>query len=288
MNAKFLLVCVGLLTVLLAACSPAATPAPEAEFPVAALPTQAFASTAMPEGATTSGVEPVSPASLRMVIKNADIQLLVEDANASLTRLTQMAADLGGYVINSQTEQRGDDVYANAQIAVPSAQFEAALAQLRNASLEVLRESATGQDVSAEYVDLRSRLNNLEATSARVREFLAEAKTVEESLKVNAQLSELEAQIEQVKGQMKYYEGRAAFSTITVAFVPQTAPVEVKPTEWNPGETFKDASDVFVRLAQSLTDIAIWLVVVLGPFALVAVVIIGVGVRFLRPRKVKA
>jgi hypothetical protein len=282
MNTKFLWIWASLLAVLLAACAPAATPAAPVQMPLPAATQEVAVQN------TTSGVEPVSPASLRMVIKNADIQLLVEDANASLTRITQLAADMGGYVINSQTEQRGEYVFANAQIAVPSAQFEAALAQLRNASLEVMRESATGQDVSAEYIDLRSRLTNLEATSARVREFLAGAKTVEESLKVNAQLSELEAQIEQVKGQMKYYEGRAAFSTITVAFVPQTAPVQAKPTEWNPGETFKDASDVFVRLAQSLTDVAIWLVVVLGPFALIAFAIIGVGVRFLRPRKEKA
>jgi len=288
MNAKFLLVFVSLWAALLAACAPAATPAPEPEFPVAALATQAPMPTGVPDGSTTSNVEPVSPSSLRMVIKNADLQLLVEDTNASLNRLTQMAADFGGYVISSQTEQRGDYVYANAQIAVPSAQFEAALNQLRNASLKVLRESATGQDVSAEYVDLRSRLTNLEATAARVREFLADAKTVEESLNVNRQLSELEAQIEQVKGQMKYYEGRAAFSTITIALVPQTAPVEVKPTEWNPGETFEDALDVLVKLVQSLTDIAIWLAVVFGPFALIAFVVIGLGVRFLRPRKAKA
>lgn len=287
MNAKFLLVCASLFATLLAACSPAATPASEPEFPVAALATQAPMLTVMPEGSTTSGVEPVAASSLRMIIKNADMRLLVEDAPASLQRVTQMAADYGGYVISSQVEQRGDYKYANAQIAVPSVQFEATLNQLRNASLQVLDESATGQDVSAEYVDLRSRLTNLEATAARVREFLADAKTVEESLKVNGQLAELEAQIEQVKGQMKYYEGRAAFSTITIALVPQTAPVAYTAPEWNPSETFEDASDVLVRLTQALTDMAIWLVVVLGPFALIAFVIIGLGVRLLRPRKVK-
>lgn len=285
MNTKFLLVCASLFATLLAACSPAATPAPDGQAP-------SIASTAVAQESVVTnvndGIEPVAPSSLRMVIKNADLQLLVEDADASLSRLTQMAADMGGYIISSQTEQRGDYVYANAQIAVPSAQFEATLNQLRNASLKVLRESATGQDVSAEYVDLRSRLTNLEATAARVREFLADAKTVEESLKVNGQLAELEAQIEQVKGQMKYYEGRAAFSTITIALVPQTAPVTYIAPEWNPSETFEDASDVLVRLTQALTDMAIWLVVVLGPFALIAFVIIGLGVRFLRPRKVKA
>ncbi len=69
---------------------------------------------------------------------------------------------------------------------------------------------------------MQSRLVNLEATAARVREFLTDAKTVEESLRINATLSDLEGQIEQVKGQMKFYEDRAAFSTISVTLQPQS------------------------------------------------------------------
>ncbi|MGQ0603990.1 MAG: DUF4349 domain-containing protein, partial [Anaerolineales bacterium] len=204
MKTKTLLFVVVLLSMLLAACAPAATPAPSLG-EVAAMSTQAPMATEAPvvEG---SDIQPVSPAAAlnRMIIKNADMELRVEDVPGALARVTQMAADLGGYVISSQTEQRGDHTYASLQMAVPSAQFEAALNQLRGLSVKVERESASGQDVSAEYVDLRSRLNNLEATAARVREFLADAKTVEESLKVSGQLQELEAQIEQVKGQMKY------------------------------------------------------------------------------------
>ncbi|MGQ0600573.1 MAG: DUF4349 domain-containing protein, partial [Anaerolineales bacterium] len=168
-------------------------------------------------------------------------------------------------------------------------QFEAALNQLRGLSVKVERESASGQDVSAEYVDLRSRLNNLEATAARVREFLADAKTVEESLKVSGQLQELEAQIEQVKGQMKYYEGRAAFSTITLQLTPQIAPVSPKPTAWDPGKTFERATGTLTTLAQTFADIAIWLIVVFGPFGLIAALIFGFGWRLMRgARKARA
>jgi len=52
----------------------------------------------------------------------------------------------------------------------------------------VTNETASGQDVTDEFVDLKSRLTNLEATAARMREFLNQAKTVQESLEVNAKL----------------------------------------------------------------------------------------------------
>jgi len=164
------------------------------------------------------------------------------------------------------------------------------MAYLRHVGIQVIRETASGQDVSAEYADLASRLKNLEATADRVRSFLSEAKTVEESLKINETLSDLEGQIEQVKGQMKYYEGRAAFSTITVSLTPQhptptptftpTPTVTPTPTAgWNPGKTFQRAGKVSVSMIQSTFDVIIWIILIFGPFILVAGAVFGL-VRF--------
>jgi hypothetical protein len=207
-----------------------------------------------------------------MIVKNADIELMVSDSKPILARITQLAADDGGYVLNSQTSDVGGQQAGSVEIAVPAAQFENALNQLRDQGLKVLKESTSGQDVSAEYTDLQSRLDNLEATAARVRSFLDASKTVSDSLAVNSQLSDLEGQIEQIKGQMKYDEGRAAFSTISVTLTPEplvpqpaTAPV------WNPLGTFVLALGTLGQLLRTSTDIVIWLVVLTSPMTLVLV-----------------
>jgi hypothetical protein len=283
MHTRRLLIVSVLFAVVVAACGPAATQVPDGLPAVTAAPQPTAAPGSAPGDASQLAYAP--SASRQMVIKNAEMELLVGDTDAALAQVTQLAADNGGYVLNSQTWYKGNDKYASVRLAVPSAQFENAMNYLRRLGLQVLRETASGQDVSAEYVDLQSRLANLEATAARVREFLAQAKTVEESLRVNQQLSELEAQSEQVKGQMKYYEGRAAFSTIDITLTPQLAtPPTTTPAAWNPGATFTEASGVLVSMTRTTVDLLIWLVVVLGPIGLALGLILAAARWALRKR----
>lgn len=229
--------------------------------------------------------------SMRMVIKDAELELLVENTNHAIDQVTQLAADYGGYLLSSSSWFDGEFMYATIRMAVPSQDFETALTNLRHFGVKVVKETSSGQDVSAEYTDLQSRLTNLEATAARVREFLNEAKTVEESLKVNQQLSDLEVQIEQIKGQMNYYEGRTAFSTITVNLVPQRPTPTPSPTatptpkpSWNPGKTVSKATNVLSTLLRATVELLIWMIIVFGPFALVFGLILLVLDHFLHLR----
>ncbi|MBL8046640.1 MAG: DUF4349 domain-containing protein, partial [Anaerolineales bacterium] len=115
---------------------------------------------------------------------------------------------------------------------------------------------------------------------------------------ISGQLSELEQQIEQVKGQMRYYEGRSAFSTMTVSLRPpfNTATPSPTPTPtntptatptatatpgWQPGATAQQASTVLTNVLQNLADVLIWVAIVGGPFIVAGVVLFGLW-RFLR------
>ncbi len=264
----------------------------------------ALNATAAPTSAGASDTSPLSfaPSGSRMVIKDATLDLLVSDTDVALARVTQLTADVNGYIISSQSWLQDGYRFASLRLGIPSAEFERVLNTLRLLALQVRREDASGQDVSAEYVDLQSRLTNLEATTARVREFLQDAKTVEESLRISQQLAELEGQIEQVKGQMRFYEGRAAFSTVTVQLIPQyptptptltptptTTPTPtptLTPTPaWNPGTTFTRASGVLADMTQFTVDLLIWLVVVGGPFVLILGALVFVLRRVWRGRK---
>ena len=117
-----------------------------------------------------------------MIIKDALMDLLVADPELAIERVTQLAADQGGYLVSSRAWMENGFKNAELSMGVPSSHFEETLNQLRRMAVQVLNEQTSGQDVSADYADLAARLVNLEATAARVRAFLEQARTVEESL----------------------------------------------------------------------------------------------------------
>lgn len=269
MNTKLILLSIaGGLSLALAACGPAATPS-SAPMSTAAATMAPMATQAAEAAAPTSSgslAALVPPAANRMVIKDATLTLEVTSLASSMSAISQMAADQGGYVLESSTNGFDDRQTASLRLAVPADKFEATLERLRQLSSRVVSEQASGQDVSADYVDLQTRLTNLEATSARVREFLAEAKTVEESLNVNAELSRLEGEIAQIKGQMTYYEGRSAYSTIGLSLTQVGADPTPEPTAvWDPGKALSRATDNAGRLSQGLYDAFVYIVIGFAP-----------------------
>ena len=258
-----------------------AVPAPSADKAGEGVAGQLADSTGFPVADSTayevrnsSGDLTVLERSNRMIVKNADIRLLVEDTNIAIDRTTQIVGDSGGYIVSSrvwyQDYAEYQLKYASVTLGVPVDEFEKVLSRLRGLALEVKDESASGDDVTDQYVDLQSQLTNLEATRERVATFLDDAKTVEEALQVNQELANLEAQIEQIKGRMNYLNDRSAFSTVTITFepkLPELAP-SPKPAGWNPGAVFEDAVKVLTSAYQGIAEFAIWLGVVILPIFL--------------------
>jgi len=222
-----------------------------------------------------------------MIIKNGEMSLMVANTDRAIDQVTSAAVDSGGYIVSAKTWVQDGFKYATINMGVPSDQFEAVQRQLRTLAIEVLIDTASGQDVSDEYVDLQSQLTNLEATQARIRQFLDKATKVDEALQVNAQLTEIEGQIEQVKGRMQYLKDRAAYSTILVNIEQQRPTPTPYPTPtpvaWQPGETLKDAGDTLGSVLRGLGDLAIWLGVVVAPLA-IPVVLVVLVVRRLRKK----
>ena len=224
----------------------------------------------------------------RKIIKNADIRLLVKDTNVAVSRATQVISDLGGYIISSRIwyqDYYGNNLmYATITLGIPVDEFEHALNRLRDLSIRVLDENASGEDVTDQYVDLESQLVNLEATRARIQEFLQDAKTIDEALRINQELANIEAQIEQIKGRMNFISDRSAFSTITANFEPEfpiltpTPTATMAPTStprptatlapWKPGETFGDAQRTVTVVYRGIGNFLIWLLVVVLPILL--------------------
>lgn len=245
-----------------------------------------------------TGLENNVATTSHLIIKSAEIRLLVEDSSQAMDRITQIVGDTGGYIISSRVwdQAYADEKnykYATLTIGVPVQQFERALSRLRNIAIQVVDESASGDDVTDQYVDLQSQLTNLEATRDRIKSFLDNAQTVDEALRINEQLSQIEGQIEEIKGKINYLQDRSAFSTITInidpklpEIIPTPTPTPV-PDTWKPGETFNGAKKAVTSAYQNIIDLLIWFFVVLVPIFAPPVIIVWAILKWINRKSKK-
>jgi Fe2+ transport system protein B len=273
-------------SILLTGCgAPAPTPGAQAA------PTSAPAPTAAP--AVGQGNQPTSEATGptgHIVIRNATLTLVVSDTEAQLSTIMRMTDELKGYVASSNTTRVERDVRAQLVLRVPAEQLDEALDRLRKLAVEVREENVSGDDVTAEYVDLTSRVKNLEAAEEQLRGILAKASNTDDVLKVFDQLKNVRGEIEQAKGRMQSLSQSAALATITLTLLPDTPAQPVEAPGWRPEGVAKSALERLIGSLQDLANVVIWaalfilplLVVTLGP------VILVVWLLHLRKRKAPA
>jgi hypothetical protein len=269
---------------------PAAAPTPAPAFPEPQSGDLGSVAGSEGEAAVPTMVPSSGSPSNRKIIKDAEMNLVVDQIVRAVDRVTTIAANAGGYILSTELSAQGEGKTATVKLGVPSEAFEDVLRQIRGTALQVKWERATGSDVTSEYVDLQSQLTNLKATQARLRQFLDQAKTVEEALQVNAELSKVEGEIETIQGRINYLGSRSAYSSITL-YLEQLMPTPtVTPTPtitptpsatptatpivWHPGETFGSARITLQYVLRGMGDFAIWAGVVCVPLVIIGLIVL--------------
>jgi len=221
---KRLIVLVGLLLVvcLLVPVSCAAPPQPEVapSMPAPAAVPQEREEVTKATGAADESVvtvtEVVQPWAERMIVRTGEMSLVVNDVPVALDRIAELAEDFGGYVVSSKRWQERERFIGAITIRVPAEDFGDVIWALRELAVDVTSEDTSSKDVTEEYVDLRAKLDNLEATEEQLLRLMEKAETVEDILNVQRELSKTRGEIEQTKGRMQYLERTSATSLIKV------------------------------------------------------------------------
>jgi hypothetical protein len=222
----------------------------------------------------------------QLIIRTGNMSVVVMDTEASMTALTALVNERGGWVVTSSLYQSGQSKAGTITVRIPAAELDNLMTAVREFSLEVTRESAEGQNVTEEYVDLSARLQNLQATADRVRSFLDDAQTVEDALNVNRELSRLEGEIEAMTGRLQYLSQSAAYSTLTVSMTPDALAQPFEVAGWRPQGVARDAAQALVSALQGLATLLIWLGIVVLPLALIVLLPFGlIGWGLLRWRR---
>ena len=256
----------------------AATEAPAMEAPMAPMPdTDLFAYEESARTSVSNGVDPQA-AQERLVIKNADLAIVVNDPEARMQQISALAVELGGYVVSSNLYQSyyGPNSIevpeATIAIRVPSERLEEALEKIKAGASDIQYENVSGQDVTSQYVDLQSQLKAKQAAEKKLLEILDQAQRAEDVLAIYLQVQSVQTEIEVLKGQIKYYEESAALSAVSVRLIAEESSQPIKVGPWTPGGAVKEAIEDLIRFFQNFVDFLIYFVLSILP----ALILIGI------------
>ena len=199
-----------------------------------ATPAPALAPTATPPSSSMTSVEDAGDAALqdvpvpegRIIVHTAQMTLVVDDVASTVDRITNVAAELGGWVVSSDRSSRHTGAIA---IRVPAQYLEETLRRLESFALDVEARAISSQDVTDDYVDTQSRLTSLRATEQRLLSFLERANNVEDALSVQKELADLQLRIEEAEGRLNYLGQTSAFSLIEVTVKLAAVEIAVDP-----------------------------------------------------------
>ena len=164
----------------------------------------------------------------RIIIYDARIGLAVFQVQEELEKIRKMVKGWEGYMISMSADR--------VVFRVPVEKFDDVVDEI-SAIGELISKDITGQDVTDEFRDLKIKLKNALAMSDRMVELLGKAKTVKESLLIEAELKRLLEEVELLKGRIKYLKESALYSKITVHLQSKESfnrpiPKLPKPLQW--------------------------------------------------------
>ena len=247
------------------------------------------AAPAVPAPMSPSAGKPVDSASsaspvdaVRLIVRNAELTLVVKDTLVQLEAISRISSAYNGYITSSSTQGSGENVSGNVVLRVEGSKLDAALADIRKLAVEVRAESVRGDDVTAEYVDLDSRVRNLQAAEEQLQVILKQATKTEDVMAVFNQLTQVRGQIEEAKGRMKFLSGSAALATITLTLIPDASAKPIELPGWRPTGVAKQAFEALLGALQGVANVAIWLIVFVLPLLLAILIPIGILIMIMR------
>lgn len=267
MNRLLSVACMIILAVFIAACAPRSS----APLPTPPPVTYPFGMEGAREdvGAAAESM-PVSEE--RMIVRTAELSLVVKDTEESAEQIKNIVRSLGGYVVDVKLWRDRDQLRGSITIRVPAEELDETLSRFKALAVKVERETSSSRDVTEEYSDLSAQLRNLEATEQELLELLRTVREktgkAEDILAVYRELTQIRGQIERLKGRMQYLERTSAMSAVTIELIPDVLARPIAGTGWRPSATVAGALRALVQTLRFLVDAAIWMILYILPVAI--------------------
>jgi hypothetical protein len=272
------------LTLLLGACSPFAADdvaeAPRAEpaapdFVDDGLDAEGAVFDEDGRAARGANVELILAATTRKIVRNASVELFVEDPDEAVAQIGDLARRVGGFVSNADLRrQPGGELRGTLTIRVPATELDRTLEELADMAISEEARTITTDDVTGEYQDLQARLANLRAFETELLALLETVRQRDDAradnlLAVFERIRQVRDEIERIQARLDGLDEMVALSTVHIHLRTPPAPAVIggEPGVWRPLEVIAAAARSLLTALQALATVAIWFALFVVPLA---------------------
>ena len=220
-----------------------------------------------------------------LMVRSVELEVVVEDVGAAVTRARATTAGADGYVSSEDVVPGGDGGggYGSLVLRVPSDGLDAVVTSLAEIG-EVRASRSSADDVTTEYRDVEARIATMEAGAQRLRELVAEASTLQDIADLESELTSREAELDALKARMQVLQDDVALSTITLHLAERTEDLE----EVAPRTGFVGGLGQGWQAFTTSVTMVLTLVGALLPFAVVVALLGLPALWWLRRRRARA
>ena len=152
----------------------------------------------------------------KKIIKEGALRFKVIELEKAKQRIDSILKIYKGYYSKEllRTADYESTYYLRARI--PNKNFEAFVEEVEACDGEITSKDINARDVTEQFVDLETRLENKKSYLERYRQLLSKAKTIKEILEIEEIIRGLEEEIESTTGRLKYLVDQVDFSSLEI------------------------------------------------------------------------
>ena len=150
------------------------------------------------------------------IIYTTNLSLESKDYDAARAALDAALSEAGGYLeSSSEYSDTGSSRSVSLTFRVPEENYQSFLDAVAEAG-NVTYKSQQADDVTTQYMDVETRLSNLEAQRTRLQELQAQADNLSDLLQIESSLTDVQSQIESWQSQLNWYSDQVQQCTVYV------------------------------------------------------------------------
>lgn len=150
----------------------------------------------------------------KKIIKTATLNAEVKNFNNFSDQLHDKVKRSGGYIAQEEQNQDAYKIENIITAKIPVTAFSETITDILSGVENINQKQIRTDDITAEYVDGKSRLEAKKQVRLRYLQLLKQAKNMQEILSVQNEINDIQEEIEAVTGRLNYLAQSSAMSTI--------------------------------------------------------------------------